>query len=942
MLNESQKRLMEHVVLSLAKGHSNVVDESLIDQNITLFSRVVAPEMPENEIEQVRNVIKSECRLKLDKGTLINEPEHHEKWFKDRKGHIDQKYWDRYTQYLLHDKLFSPTIVYVMDDILDTLTDLLGDPERDCSYKRRGLIIGDVQSGKTANYTGLICKAVDAGYKVVVLLTGMIEKLRSQTQARIDEGFVGRDSDSQTKFTIDIGVGKYDNSIHPVSLTSISNDFKQNNATNLNFDLTTIKGAVIFVVKKNSSVLKRLNKWLKTFNRHGDKPIDDSILVIDDEADNASINTKLKEETPTAINGQIRALLNNFTKSSYVGFTATPFANVFIDPDNYDEMLEEDLFPKDYIYALNAPSNYIGARDIFSENASFSSMIEKIDDDTTHPNSIENLLPLKHKRDVSVENIPDDLKRSIEVFILSNVIQDIDENRHRNNTHRSMLINVSRFSAIQESVSLHVNEYLKNLQRACKLYCKLSKDVALKDPYISRLYCAYSSIYKNISEPLDWTLIQENLYISSASISVVTVNQNNKNNLDYKNYKNGLRVIAVGGLSLSRGLTLEGLVVSYFYRNSTMYDTLMQMGRWFGYRPGYADLCKIWMSEESIEWYRHISEATDELKAEVRRYQDSGLTPQDFGLRVRADLTTLLVTSRNKMQCTEKRECIISLSGETIETPEILSDRIKNEKNLISIKAMIDDIRSINISIKKINSGHKSRFGYLNVPSSVVLDLLDKIEVSPKNEEFNPEIIGKFIREYEGEELKKWDIVFATGESDKVVDILGPDYIFHNIRRKFTVENGGKIFKIMGSKRRLGTSSDGCFCILEGDIQKAKEIAFQRAKLWAEEKGKTMPKIEEVNPRQKDYFSQGIVRNPLLTIYLVTLSELCKDKTTENLAIFNECKERFFIGFGIGIPTLANEKTKYARYVLNKVAMNQLFDEDAYNSIDDEDGEVMD
>ena len=214
-----------------------------------------------------------------------------------------------------------------MDDVLDTLTDLLGDPSRNIAYKRRGLIIGDVQSGKTANYTGLICKAVDSGYKVVVLLTGTIEKLRQQTQARIDEGFVGVDSDAIIKQREDkliIGAGKYDASVRPVCLTSTSDDFKQQNASNMGFDLRNINGSVIFVVKKNCAVLKRLNKWLKTFNQNGDNPINHSLLVIDDEADNASVNTK-SEDSPTAINAQIRELLKMFNKSSYVGFTATPF-----------------------------------------------------------------------------------------------------------------------------------------------------------------------------------------------------------------------------------------------------------------------------------------------------------------------------------------------------------------------------------------------------------------------------------------------------------------------------------------------------------------------------------------------------------------------------------------------------------------------------------------
>ena len=367
-MNDIQKMLKNMVVVSI--GSNDVLEERIIDERLDEIKGLpLFVTLSISEVEEIRASIKADFSIKLDRGFLIEE-KGHEKWFLAKKASLDMKYWERYKKYLLSDKGFSSKVVNTMDDVLDTLTDLLGDPSRDIAYKRRGLIIGDVQSGKTANYTGLICKGVDVGYKVVVLLTGMIEKLRQQTQKRIDEGFVGADSDAMMKMQETgqiIGVGKYDSSIRPMVLTSTTDDFKAKNATNLGFDLRNINGAVIFVIKKNSGILKRLNKWLKTFNQNGENAIDNSILVIDDEADNASINTK-SDDDPTAINGQIRELLKMFTKSSYVGFTATPFANIFIDPDNYNAMVAEDLFPKDYIYSLNAPSNYTGARNIFDIN----------------------------------------------------------------------------------------------------------------------------------------------------------------------------------------------------------------------------------------------------------------------------------------------------------------------------------------------------------------------------------------------------------------------------------------------------------------------------------------------------------------------------------------------------------------------------------------------
>lgn len=931
-MNDLQKMLKNMVVMFISS--EDALEETTIDDKITEVSGIPTfLTLSLEEIEEVKASIKSEFSIKLDQGVLIEEKSH-EKWFLDRKARLSMRYWERYKKYLLADKGFSTKVVNSMDDILDTLTDLLGDPERDVKFKRRGLIIGDVQSGKTANYTGLICKAVDSGYKVVVLLTGTIEKLRQQTQKRIDEGFVGRDSDAlikQQEDKIIVGVGKYDSSISPVCLTSTSDDFKQKNASNLNFDLTNINGSVIFVIKKNAAVLKRLNKWLKTFNQNGDNPIDNSILVIDDEADNASINTK-DSDSPTAINKQIRDLLKSFTKSSYVGFTATPFANIFIDPDNYNEMVEEDLFPKDYIYSLNAPSNYIGARNIFAEDGDASGMLIEINDDIMDPTSIAVILPLKHKVQTLVNSIPEDMKDAIAAFVLANVFQDIDPGRKRKNTDRSMLINVSRFTAVQEQISDLVNEYLKNIQTACKLYGQRPEEIALQDEYVRKLKDVYDTVYGYVG--IDWSVIQNNLYGSCAGMTVMTINQRSEKKLDFDAYKNGLRVIAVGGLSLSRGLTLEGLVISYFYRNSTMYDTLMQMGRWFGYRAGYDDLCRIWMSDESIEWYRHISDATDELRDEIKRYEDSDLTPKDFGLRVRSDITTLLVTARNKMRSAESRECLISLSGETIETPEILADKEKNDANYKAVKELVDSVNVAGCPL--INEGKRGnkKYGFRDVPVKYILELLEKAEISPKNEEFNTAAIMSFIRGYQGEELKKWDIAFASGESEDVINILGANHEFHHPKHKYSIENGGKIFKMSGAKRRLGTTYDGRFGLSDDDIKKALEVATLRTRVRSEETGKTMPK--KINPRQSDYFSYGIKRNPLLTVYFISLSDLAKDKTNENEMIHNRCKNRIFVGFGIGIPSLKNQKTKYARYVLNKVALQKNFEGEGDNWDDEE------
>ena len=903
-------------MLTGALSNVEMLDESTLDYyikqfvSIPLFSNV----LKDRDIRDIRNKITSEREIKLEMGSLIQVDYAYKKWFLNKKSELDMKYWERYKKYLMYDKGFPSTVVNTMDDVLDTLTDLLGDPTIDGTFQRRGLRMGDVQSGKTANYTGLICKGVDAGYKIVVLLTGTIEKLRKQTQLRLDEGFAGIDSDAMIKKNVLItGVGKYDKTIKPIVLTSKERDFKAQTARSVvGLDLKSQAQPVMFVIKKNVSTLKHLNKWLKTFNQNGDNSIDNSLLVVDDESDNASVNTNPEDRDPTAINAQIRELLNSFSRASYVGFTATPFANIFIDPETDDTMLKEDLFPKDYIYSLNAPSDYIGARDIFNKNGKYNkTMLEVIDYEEIHE-----LLPISHKGDFSVSGIPNDLKEAICTFLLANVIRDL---RGDTTAHRSMLINMSRLSNIQNQLKIYVNTYLKEIQSAVNVFSKLDENQALKNKYILDLYKAFKKYYSD--KGYEWKEIQLSLRKSISPVTVVVVNKDNQNTLNYEDYEEtGLRVIAIGGLSLSRGLTLEGLIVSYLYRNSKMYDTLMQMGRWFGYRKNYDDLCKIWMTEESISWYEHISEATDELRADIKRYENTGYTPMEFGLRVRSDINTLLVTARNKMRTASSLKISVTLSGEVIETPDIFADIDKNISNRKAVERLIRDIKDnerqdfIKNKKNKTNNGDdRSTCVYKNVKLDKIMNLLSDIEVPISNSLFNTESIRNFLHGYKGNELKEWDVAFVSGRSDR-------NYSFENvninlIQRSFAFKNSNKILRMGGAQNRIG----------------------------GPEHGKLGLSVEQINKynctSQKQWFKQ-IERNPLLIIYMVDPydSKLDKEKSEQIKKIYEDRKEPL-IGFSIGIPQLGDKESKYINYTTNKIHqllnMDDSYDE-TYDIGDDE------
>ncbi len=667
-------------------------------------------------------------------------------------------YWERFNQ-LLNKSHWPPKVVTTLDRVTDEILDLLGNPVQPSPWKRRGLVVGDVQSGKTATYTALCCKAGDAGYRLVILLTGTLETLRRQTQERLDEGFVGRDSSGELAVIKNnrraVGVGLIDNQKSAGVFTSRERDFNKSLINSLGFRLDAFQVPVLVVVKKNKRILENLERWLTEFNAGTNKTIAIPLLLIDDEADSASVNTRPLTEKPTEINTRIRALLKLFTRSSYVGFTATPFANVFIDPDTEDEMLGNDLFPSDFIYSLEAPTNYVGPQMVFGDEARLP-ILRTIGD-------AETIFPEKHKSDLVVSHLPVSLDEALRSFIVATAVRDL---RGEGPTHRSMLVNVSRFTAVQDQVAALIHGLLADLQRDIRNYSQLPVDAALQNSTITALHETWEREFRDTG--ISWAQIQPALLNAALPIVVQAVNQRTgATSLDYAKHRaTGLRVIAVGGNSLSRGLTLEGLSTSYFYRNSQMYDTLLQMGRWFGYRDGYADLCRIWLTDDAIHWYSHIALATDELRADVKKMRHEGRTPKDFGLMVRAHPDSLIVTAQNKMRQTQTIERIISLSKQSLETARLKSAEAINRANRTSVEAFIRALR---------DAGHQydpSPYGnplWTAVPKSFVAALLRNFDVHPLNISFQANELAAFIENTSEPTLQSWDVVLPQGSVEPIM-----------------------------------------------------------------------------------------------------------------------------------------------------------------------------
>lgn len=913
-MSENQKKIINLVTIDIDLG--TTISEEYIAQKVDLFSKMYT--LNENEREEVIKLLHTRFKIRMDRGSVVKE-KNHIPWYIPAKKDIKNEFWERYFTYLIRDVGLSLGVVNSLDAATDEMMDLLGNPTPENNFQRRGLVVGEVQSGKTATYTALINKAADAGYRVIILLTGTIEKLRKQTQGRLDEGFIGLDSAAlaQGKTDVFVGAGIYNPNISGWAITSTTSDFRKSTAERLIGQLAGISSPVLFVLKKNKNVLEKLEQWLRLYNTTQGQTIQLPMLLIDDEADSASVNTKTDED-PNAINKCIRMLLKLFSKANYVGFTATPFANIFINPESTQEMLHDDLFPRDFIYALEAPSNYVSASSIYSENGRHSYMLKSNDDCGLD-------IPEKHKKDDIVKTLPPSLKEAIASFFIANAVRDL---RGQVNTHRTMLINVSRFIAVQDQIAKMLDGYVRELQREIKNYHAIGED-ALEYDTLSDIKEEFDKHFsKNSDFEFSWPEIQKALSDAIATIVVKPVNGGNAaKNLNYEEYKeNGLRLIAVGGFSLSRGLTLEGLCVSYFYRNSKMYDTLMQMGRWFGYRDGYADICQIWMSEDAIEWYQYITEATNELRREVKRMQDQNLTPEEFGLRVRSDKNLLLVTARNKMKTAQDFTRTISLNGNVVETPYIHLDKEILKNNLTKTNLWAQTLKEDGYILKKESNSSLDNFQILNVPKQYVINLLSIYNSHYLNAFFRTDDLVELINNDNDGTLDKWDILFASG-GGKPVPLFGQT--ISCVSRNFGIKEASKALVIGGKSSRLGETR-----FAKGGLTKEQEKEIE-----AQEKAFQLKTGEEFKITEDIYFRSKIKRNPLLVVYPI---ELRPNPKSPNIEEKQKIKDDYFnpiIGLSIGIPEIEGREAITYKYKINKVMAKELLDIDSSDdNVEEEDG----
>jgi hypothetical protein len=746
-------------------------------------------------------------------------------WLAAKKASIQFYYWTRLKRYLLELGKLPRNVVNTLENVTDEILDYAGDPTEPGRWAKRGMVLGHVQSGKTSNYSALICKAADAGYRIIILLAGTTNLLRRQTQERIDESFIGREAIFGKQVAARyIGVSAFiaegEARRTPIYGTSVDSDFTKINARNYGVTLDGINEPIIFVTKKNLRTLTNLREWLQEMYPPGNIP--HPLMLIDDEADNASINTSADPEKTTRINGAIREILRLFKRSSYVGYTATPFANIFIDPETNHEMLENDLFPADYIKSLEAPNNYVGPDRVFSQDGDLRrSMIREVDD-------YDDILPLKHKNHHPVDLLPDSLFEAIRVFALIRAIRCL---RGNGKEHCTMMINVSRFNSVQEAVSGRVFEYLETIKHSINVHAGLGVR-GLQDGHLRDLHHDFMEQFA--SSGVGWDEVQGKLVDAVATVQVRTVNMAG-GQLDYKKDKeNGLHVIAIGGLALSRGLTLEGLATTYILRSASAYDTLMQMGRWFGYRPDYEDLCRLYITGESCQYYEYIADVIEELRGEIFRMERLRLTPRDFGLKVREHPATIRITAANKMRRATKITLAVDLSCKHLEGHTLHNDDSINRQNRAAVSALLENIGKPS---NPYNARAQEALMWTGVDFAKINYFLSHFRLPVSNFELGPNFTAgesteprSLLQDYVGDrvpdELQLWDVVLPQVTVGLSQDAKAPPGhetmllpgVDIRCRSRNTGTSEGELYKVTGSRQRIADRNDARMGLTQDEV----------------------------------------------------------------------------------------------------------------------------
>ncbi|MEU6654942.1 Z1 domain-containing protein [Streptomyces sp. NPDC046900] len=616
----------------------------------------------------------------------------HVPWYTGERATARSFYWPAYER-KLQQKKWHPEAIADLDEASRAVVERLTDPEQPARRQAKGLAVGYVQSGKTANFTGVVAKALDAGYRLVIVLGGTLNLLRAQTQRRLDMELIGQENilrgadlsdldslvgidyvedEDWPKFVQHGGRPSAQRAFDIERLTTRDKDYKsleqgiralefeKRDPTKPLYDPVNLHHAAarVMVVKKNKAVLTKLVSDLKKIHGIlGEIPA----LIIDDESDQASVNTSdpskwAKGATErSTINGLISKLLELLPRAQYVGYTATPFANVFVDPGD-----AQDIFPSDFLISLEAPAGYMGVRDFHDLDSPLP------DSERTPANSQEKA----HVRSIT-EKTGDLLQEAMDSFLLAGALKlfradrGVDAEPFR---HHTMLVHQSVRTDDHAELALRINSMWHQAGYASTQGHSRLADLWERD--FRKVSAARAADLPNPDsyDELRPYISRARQRISSGGNPVVIVNGDTDRyfeqlDLDFDRTPHVWKIL-IGGTKLSRGFTVEGLTITYYRRTARQADTLMQMGRWFGFRPGYRDLVRLYIGREEpltrtrtvdlYEAFEAICRDEELFRQELKQYAElidgkPQVIPDEVPPLVAQHLPWVKPSARNKM-----------------------------------------------------------------------------------------------------------------------------------------------------------------------------------------------------------------------------------------------------------------------------------------------------
>ncbi|WP_211230403.1 Z1 domain-containing protein [Inquilinus limosus] len=623
----------------------------------------------------------------------------------------------------------------------------LRDPLTNGRFSGRGLVVGYVQSGKTANYTAVAARAVDAGYRLIVVLSGIHDALRDQTQARLERELVGLS-------------GECEDPLDWTLLTGREADFEGTDPA-----ILCRNGAFLAVIKKNTHILRKLIEFLESAGALVENL---PALIIDDEADQASINTKgnrtpdpaLDDEedasdqasAPSPTNRLIRTLLGLLPRVSYIAYTATPFANIFINPQALDREVGEDLFPRDFALQLPRPEGYTGTEELFGVSAQGRDVLRPVpDDDVGLLRSSRRRPSAGIKVGPAEALIPTSLSDAFLTFCLAGAIRELRPG-FADQPH-TMLVHVSSRTADQARIANALKDQREIWQEALQQR--------------QRLDDLFAGILRNHLAGVELPGEEEEIVARAcrvmAGLEILELNSVAGENLEYDRHP-ARHLVVVGGNRLSRGLTLEGLTVSYFLRTTNMADTLLQMARWYGFRTGYEDLIRIWTTDGIAHWFTELALVEQSLRDSLRALARAGRRPDEMAIRLRAH-SGLLLTARNKSGLsTEVQDSWSGEHPQTVILPLATPDRLA-ENRLLTERL-----------VSSIGGGRQVSGGWLlqDVPPEIICEYLRLYRTHDDVVAFRGHELADWITgRVEAGELLYWSVFIAGSHEGAITKVGG-------------------------------------------------------------------------------------------------------------------------------------------------------------------------